>query len=71
CQSGPDFETVKCPQYVETDPLYCIEIHQLCDRRENCPNGEDEDQTMCMFHRAVNILVLFLTPSLLIVITRI
>jgi len=29
----------------------CIDDHALCDGVVNCPNGEDEDKTICMFHK--------------------
>ena len=29
-------------------------LNQLCNTKTNCPNGEDEDETMCLFHRPVS-----------------
>jgi len=33
----------------------CIDDHALCDSVRHCPNGEDEDGTVCMFHRMVSV----------------
>ena len=44
-----------CPSSDDRGDSKCISIEQLCNSRVDCPNGEDEDETMCLFHRPVSI----------------
>ncbi len=32
----------------------CIDDHALCDKKRDCPQGEDENPTVCMFHKMVS-----------------
>ncbi|XP_064628916.1 uncharacterized protein LOC135488297 [Lineus longissimus] len=41
-----------CPSPISgTNRYVCIDDHALCDRRYDCPGKEDEDPTVCMFHK--------------------
>ncbi|KAI0207596.1 hypothetical protein LSAT2_007741, partial [Lamellibrachia satsuma] len=42
-----------CPTPNEFGEFKCIDDSALCDLKEHCPNGEDEDRTVCMFHKMV------------------
>lgn len=42
-----------CVTPPDADVIVCIDEHALCDDVVHCPNGEDEDGTVCMFHRLV------------------
>ena len=42
-----------CVTTEDADVVVCIDEHALCDDVVQCPNGEDEDPTVCMFHRLV------------------
>ena len=42
-----------CPTPNENEEWTCVTLDQLCNTKYNCPNGEDEDETMCLFHRPV------------------
>jgi len=42
-----------CVTPPDADVVVCIDEHALCDDVVHCPNGEDEDATVCMFHRLV------------------
>ena len=42
-----------CVTPQDADVVVCIDEHALCDDVVQCPNGEDEDGTVCMFHRLV------------------
>ncbi|KAK3098702.1 hypothetical protein FSP39_022227 [Pinctada imbricata] len=53
CTSVGSVEQIPCPTPDKKGQFYCIPEHQLCDRLINCPNGEDEDLTACMFHNWV------------------
>ena len=33
--------------------MWFTDEHALCDDVVHCPSGEDEDGTVCMFHRLV------------------
>uniref|UniRef100_A0A0N4ZW85 Uncharacterized protein n=1 Tax=Parastrongyloides trichosuri TaxID=131310 RepID=A0A0N4ZW85_PARTI len=33
-----------------TDEWKCIKLEDLCDSHPDCPNYEDENPTICMFH---------------------
>jgi len=46
-----------CPTPDRYGVYRCIDDHTLCDRRPHCPNGEDEDLTVCMFHHMVSMYV--------------
>ena len=42
-----------CPTPNEFGQFKCIDDSELCDQTDHCPNGEDEDKTVCMFHKMV------------------
>jgi len=44
-----------CVTPEDADVVVCIDEHALCDDVVQCPNGEDEDPTVCMFHRLVSL----------------
>ena len=48
-------QLVACPtpnRY--TGEFECIDEYALCDNTMDCDNGEDEDGTVCMFHKVVS-----------------
>ena len=49
-------EMLPCPTPDILNRIHCIDYYSLCDRRINCPNAEDEDPTMCLFHSVVSML---------------
>ena len=48
-------EMLACPTPDIWNRIHCIHYYSLCDRKINCPNAEDEDPTMCLFHSVVSI----------------
>jgi hypothetical protein len=42
-----------CPSPDEHGTHFCIDDLLLCDNVTQCPNGEDENPTLCMFHHLV------------------
>ena len=42
-----------CPTTNKYGESICVTLEELCNSRFECPNGEDEDETMCLFHRPV------------------
>ncbi|KAL4232871.1 hypothetical protein ACF0H5_007558 [Mactra antiquata] len=48
-------EMLACPTPDRWNRIHCIEYYNLCDHTIHCPNGEDEDPTMCLFHSATNL----------------
>ena len=48
-------EMLACPTPDMWNRIHCIHYYSLCDRKINCPNAEDEDPTMCLFHSVVSI----------------
>ena len=52
-----------CPSPDQYGVYQCIDDHDLCDRKVHCPNGEDEDPTVCMYHRVVSVFVLYITKK--------
>ncbi len=46
-----------CPSPDKFGQYHCIDDHALCDSKLHCPNGEDEDPTICMFHKMVSVCV--------------
>jgi hypothetical protein len=50
-----------CPSPISgTNRYVCIDDHALCDRRYDCPGKEDEDPTVCMFHKMVGTITLLI-----------
>ena len=43
-----------CPTPDRYGYYRCIDEHALCDNKIHCPNGEDENKTVCMFHKTVS-----------------
>ena len=46
-----------CPSKNENNEWMCVTLGQLCNTKPDCPEGEDENDTMCLFHRPVSILI--------------
>ena len=44
-----------CPSKNENNEWMCVTLGQLCNTKPDCPEGEDENDTMCLFHRPVSI----------------
>lgn len=54
CPAAEDgIQYFSCPSPDETGLFHCIDDHSLCDQVPHCPNEEDEDKTVCMFHQMV------------------
>ncbi|XP_045196537.1 uncharacterized protein LOC123551568 [Mercenaria mercenaria] len=47
-------DMLACPTPDTWKRIHCIDYYSLCDRKINCPNGEDEDPIMCLFHSATD-----------------
>ena len=43
-----------CPTPDRYGIYRCIDDHALCDNKPDCPNREDENKTVCMFHKMVS-----------------
>lgn len=54
CPTREDEELLPCPSLDRKNRVVCIGEHALCDRKLQCPRGEDEDFALCMFYKAVN-----------------
>ena len=44
-----------CPSTNERQEWVCITFEQLCNTQKDCPQGDDEDELMCLYHRPVSI----------------
>ena len=44
-----------CPSKNENSEWVCVTLGQLCNTKPDCPEGEDENDTMCLFHRPVSV----------------
>ena len=53
-------EMLPCPTPDILNRIHCIDYFKLCDRTIDCPNAEDEDPTMCLFHSVVSINIYFI-----------
>jgi Low-density lipoprotein receptor domain class A len=42
-----------CPRRDVDSPTICITSWKLCNNHADCPDGEDEDEKLCLFHRPV------------------
>ncbi|OQV19353.1 hypothetical protein BV898_06588 [Hypsibius exemplaris] len=52
CLANDDATTrAICPGIDKNGRYRCIEHTMLCDGKPHCPNGEDENEIMCMFHK--------------------
>ncbi|TKR93851.1 hypothetical protein L596_008229 [Steinernema carpocapsae] len=40
-----------CPSRNSLNYDVCISVEQLCDKMPDCPQGEDEDPTTCLFYK--------------------
>ncbi|VDL72128.1 unnamed protein product [Nippostrongylus brasiliensis] len=40
-----------CSRQFAHEAVTCIGVRQMCDGTKNCPYGDDEDPTRCLFHR--------------------
>ncbi|KAH3727922.1 hypothetical protein DPMN_053868 [Dreissena polymorpha] len=52
--SDDNTELLACPTPDSLGRIHCIDFYSLCDHKIHCPNGEDEDSTMCLFHTATH-----------------
>ena len=43
-----------CPSRNEQNEWICVTSEQICDTRIDCPNGHDEEDLMCFYHRPVS-----------------
>ena len=55
-----------CPTPDRYGIYRCIDDHALCDNKPDCPNREDENKTVCMFHKMVSFGHLFCYGSCLV-----
>ncbi|CAJ0609651.1 unnamed protein product [Cylicocyclus nassatus] len=46
---GPEFTA--CSRRFSHEEVFCIRIGQMCDGTQECPYADDEDPTLCLFHR--------------------
>ncbi|KAL5009637.1 hypothetical protein ScPMuIL_011942 [Solemya velum] len=53
CPTREDEELLPCPSLDRKNRVVCIGEHALCDRKLQCPRGEDEDFALCMFYKAL------------------
>ncbi|GAU98030.1 hypothetical protein RvY_09233 [Ramazzottius varieornatus] len=49
--SGDALMRAVCPTVDRRGRYRCIDASMLCNAQKECPNGEDEDLTMCMFYK--------------------
>lgn len=52
CPSKNGKLSLLCPTRNAIGYDVCIGVEQLCDQRPDCPNGEDENHTNCLFYTA-------------------
>ncbi|XP_013381308.1 uncharacterized protein LOC106152324 [Lingula anatina] len=66
CPAAEDgVELLACPTPDANGRFKCIDDHALCDNKNHCPNGEDEDRTICMFHKMTMNYINKLTDTLI------
>ncbi|CAI9729260.1 I isoform X2 [Octopus vulgaris] len=53
-----------CPVYNENEETTCIDDTQLCDGMSDCPNGDDENKTVCMFYTMIRYTINKLTQTM-------
>ncbi|VDM83841.1 unnamed protein product [Strongylus vulgaris] len=46
---GPEFTA--CSRHFPHEAVFCVQTGQLCDGTQDCPYADDEDPTLCLFHR--------------------
>ena len=56
CDETSAVDLIACPSPNNKGQLFCISEEFLCDKKMDCPNGEDEELVSCMFHQWVGIL---------------
>lgn len=66
CGDSSSADLIACPSPSARGEFFCISEEYLCDKRMDCPNGEDEDLVSCMFHQWVSLSVASHTLSLLV-----
>lgn len=57
CGDSSSADLIACPSPSARGEFFCIREEYLCDKRMDCPNGEDEDLVSCMFHQWVSLSV--------------
>ncbi|KAF8384814.1 hypothetical protein PRIPAC_73956 [Pristionchus pacificus] len=48
-------QAAACPSPSEDGSYLCVALADLCDRRKQCPGGEDESHVMCFFFELYSI----------------
>ena len=51
------------PQFHCPGSNQCIDEHHLCNGARDCPGGQDENPTACLFHHLVRFLSMFVPTS--------
>nr|XP_022295384.1 uncharacterized protein LOC111105399 [Crassostrea virginica] len=54
CDETSAVDLIACPSPNNKGQLFCISEEFLCDKKMDCPNGEDEELVSCMFHQWAN-----------------
>ena len=55
CPTASDgVQLFACPSPNREGFYPCIDDHSLCNDKIDCPRGEDENRTVCMFHKTVS-----------------
>ncbi|GAB1603102.1 hypothetical protein Ahia01_000590600, partial [Argonauta hians] len=63
CKSEDSKFRLACPKYKQSKET-CIQDFQLCDGRSDCPNGDDENKTVCMFFTMTRHMINHLTQTM-------
>lgn len=64
CGDSSSADLIACPSPSARGEFFCISEEYLCDKRMDCPNGEDEDLVSCMFHQWANTFFKAISESL-------
>ncbi|CAH1799656.1 unnamed protein product [Owenia fusiformis] len=54
-----------CPSSRHSGTTRCVDDHQICNGRRDCPNHEDENPTMCLFYQVVQSQIKMVTNVML------